>query len=242
MTADPPGAGALVVLPTYEERDNLPRVVPAVLAALPGAEVLVVDDRSPDGTGELAEAMAREDGRVHVLHRDGPRGLGPAYVAGFRWALARPYRLVFQMDADLSHRPADLPALRAAADTYDLVLGSRYVRGGGVEGWPLHRRLLSRWGSFYARSVLGLGFRDLTGGFKCFRREVLAAIDLGSIRSRGYAFQVETTWRAWRAGFLVGEVPIVFPDRTAGRSKMSLAIAGEAARGVWAMRREGRPR
>lgn len=230
------GTGALVVLPTYDERDNLPRIVPAILAELPGAHVLVVDDQSPDGTGALADALAAEDGRVHVLHRTGPRGLGRAYLAGFRWALARDYDFVFEMDADFSHQPRYLPVFLDRARDADLVLGSRYVRGGGVEGWAWYRRWLSRGGNRYARSVLGLPYSDLTGGYKCFRRKVLESIDLDAVRTVGYGFQIELTWRAARAGFRIVEIPIVFPDRMAGESKMDLRICGEALVGVWRMR------
>lgn len=231
------GAGALVVLPTYNEALNLPLIVPAVLAVLPAAHVLVVDDLSPDGTGALADALALADPRVHVLHRAGPRGLGPAYLAGFRWALERPYTHIFEMDADGSHPPRYLPAMLAAAREHDLVLGCRYMRGGGIEGWGPHRLALSRGGNLYARGVLGLPYRDLTGGFKCFRREVLEAIDLEAVRSQGYGFQIELTWRAWQRGFRIGEVPIIFPDRERGESKMSLNIAWEALVGVWRLRR-----
>lgn len=231
------GAGALVVLPTYNEALNLPLIVPAVLAVLPAAHVLVVDDLSPDGTGALADALALADPRVHVLHRAGPRGLGPAYLAGFRWALERPYTHIFEMDADGSHPPRYLPAMLAAAREHDLVLGCRYMPGGGIEGWGPHRLALSRGGNLYARGVLGLPYRDLTGGFKCFRREVLEAIDLEAVRSQGYGFQIELTWRAWQRGFRIGEVPIIFPDRERGESKMSLNIAWEALVGVWRLRR-----
>jgi dolichol-phosphate mannosyltransferase len=188
-------------------------------------------------TGALADALALADPRVHVLHRAGPRGLGPAYLAGFRWALERPYTHIFEMDADGSHPPRYLPAMLAAAREHDLVLGCRYMRGGGIEGWGPHRLALSRGGNLYARGVLGLPYRDLTGGFKCFRREVLEAIDLEAVRSQGYGFQIELTWRAWQRGFRIGEVPIVFPDRERGESKMSLNIAWEALVGVWRLRR-----
>lgn len=223
---------AVVVLPTYEERENLPAVVGAVLA-LPGEfAVLVVDDASPDGTGALADGLAREHpGRVEVLHRPGKEGLGRAYAAGFARALAGGAELVFQMDADLSHDPAALPALRAPleAGRADLVLGSRYVPGGGTAGWGTGRRLLSRFGSLYARLLLRLPVRDLTGGFKGWRAATLRAADPGSVAARGYAFQVEATLRAVRAGARVLEVPILFTERKGGRSKMSLAVALEAA-------------
>jgi dolichol-phosphate mannosyltransferase len=235
------GAGALVVVPTLNEIDNLPRLLPAIFAALPGAHVLVVDDHSPDGTGALADALARAEPRLFVLHRQGPPGLGPAYLAGFAWALDRDYQHIFEMDADLSHPPDLLPALLHAAERYDLVLGCRYMPGGGVSGWGLHRRLLSRLGNTYARLVLGLPLRDLTGGYKCFRRSVLAALPLDRVQTRGYAFQIELTALAWRRGFLVGELPFCFPDRAHGQSKMSLRIAGEAAVGLWKMRSDVLP-
>jgi dolichol-phosphate mannosyltransferase len=231
---------AVICLPTYDERENLPVVLSAIHREVPDVDVLVVDDASPDGTGALADALAARDGRIHVLHRAGKEGLGRAYLAGFAWALARGYRLVLEMDADLSHDPRHLPALLGAAARADLVLGSRWVPGGGTVGWGLGRTLLSRGGSLYARTVLGLPVRDLTGGFKCFRREVLEAIDLGSVESTGYAFQIELTCRAIRRGFRVVEVPIVFADRRAGVSKMSGRIVTEALARVWALRRAGR--
>lgn len=239
------GAGALVLLPTYDEVENLPVVVPAIRAALPEARILVIDDASPDGTGALADRMAAADPRLDVLHRAGLRGLGPSYLDGFRWALAHTDAVaIFEMDADLSHPPRYLPGFLAALADWDLVLGCRYMPGGGVEGWGLHRRLLSRGGSLYARAVLGLPFRDLTGGFKCFHRSVLQRLadsgDLQAVRARGYGFQVELTWRVWQQGLRIGELPIVFPDRVRGQSKMSAAILHEAAWAVWRMRLEGR--
>ena len=224
----------LIVLPTYEERDNLPRVVEqieAVLTELPFAgDVLVVDDSSPDGTGELADELAAGRPWMHVLHRPRKEGLGPAYVAGFGWALERDYSHILEMDCDLSHPPAALPAMLEASRHADLVLGSRYVAGGGVEGWPASRRVISRGGCLYARTVLGVGLHDLTGGFKCFRRWVLESLDLSDVHAGGYAFQIELTYRAMRIGARVVEVPIVFTDRSLGRSKMSRDIVVEA---VW---------
>ena len=228
------GKRACVVLPTYDERENLPEIVPAILAASAMLDVLVVDDNSPDGTGAIADELARNDPRVHVLHRPRKEGLGPAYLAGFARALAGGYGRILEMDADFSHDPARLPALLGT--DADLVLGSRYVPGGSTVNWGLGRRLLSRGGSLYARAILGVPVRDLTGGFKCFRRKVLQGIDLGSVRSTGYAFQIELTYRAIRRGFSVVEVPITFVDRRVGQSKMSGAIVGEALWKVWKLR------
>ncbi|HEX8158691.1 MAG TPA: polyprenol monophosphomannose synthase [Solirubrobacteraceae bacterium] len=225
---------AWLILPTYDEAENIEAMVAAALEVLaraaPGAHrILVVDDGSPDGTGAIADRLAAENGCVEVLHRPLREGLGPAYLAGFDHALRDGAAFVIEMDCDFSHDPADLARLLAAAQAADLVLGSRYVAGGAVTEWGRLRRLISRGGSWYARVVLGVAVHDLTGGFKCFRREVLEAIDLPTVRSRGYAFQVELTHRAIREGFRVVELPIVFRDRERGRSKMSWRIAGEAA-------------
>jgi dolichol-phosphate mannosyltransferase len=220
-----------LILPTYEEATNVERLVAEARAKLPAsAEVLIVDDNSADGTGEIAARLAEQDEAVHVLHRPNKEGLGPAYIAGFRQALAGGAGLIVEMDSDFSHEPAYLPRLLEAAGRAHLVLGSRYVPGGGVTDWGPVRRAISRGGSAYAQRVLGVGVRDLTGGFKCFRREVLEAIDLDAVRSRGYAFQVEMTYRAIELGFDVVEVPIVFRDRQAGASKMSRSIVLEA---IW---------
>ena len=224
-----------LILPTYDEAENVAAIVATSRAVLEQAapgdhRILVVDDGSPDGTGDIADRLAAEHDDVEVLHRTKREGLGPAYLAGFAHALGNGAQLVIEMDSDFSHDPADIARLLAASEEADLVLGSRYVAGGAVTDWGHVRRLVSRGGSWYARAVLGLGVRDLTGGFKCFRREVLEAIDLPSVRSRGYAFQVELTHRAIRAGFEVVELPIVFRDRELGRSKMSWRIASEA---VW---------
>ncbi len=230
-------APAWLVIPTYNEAENLEAIVAAVQGQLgPGGRILIVDDSSPDGTGEIADRLAAELPMVSVLHRPGKQGLGPAYIAGFREALAGGAGLIAQMDADFSHDPAELPRLLAATRDADLVLGSRYVAGGGVEQWGPVRRLVSRGGCAYARAVLGVNVHDLTGGFKVFRRRVLEAIDLSSISAFGYAFQVETTYRALRAGFRVVELPIVFRDRRVGESKMSKRIMLEAAWRVPAMR------
>lgn len=230
-----------VVLPTYNEADNLEPLIDALLQAAPEVDgVLVVDDASPDGTGEIADRLAASDGRIEVLHRASKDGLGPAYVAGFERVLAEGAELVVQMDADFSHDPADVPRLIAAMADADLALGSRYVAGGKVGEWGRLRRAISRGGSAYARLWLGVDVHDLTGGFKCFRREVLEAIRPGSVGALGYAFQVETTYRAVVAGFRVVEVPIVFTDRRVGESKMSRAIIVEAALRVPIMRLRGR--
>jgi dolichol-phosphate mannosyltransferase len=226
---------AVVCLPTYNERENLERMIEA-LAPL-GVRVLVIDDNSPDGTGELADRLAAEREWLSVLHRERKEGLGPAYLAGFREALASDAEYVLEMDCDFSHDPADVPRLIAACDAgADLALGSRYVAGGGTENWGLARRVVSAGGSLYARTLLGLPVRDLTGGFKCFRRDVLEAIDLTAVEAKGYAFQIELTYRAIRAGFRVVEVPILFRDRTEGQSKMSRRIFLEAVKRVPALR------
>jgi dolichol-phosphate mannosyltransferase len=233
-----PGADrAWAILPTYNEAENLERIVGAVLEQLPpSATVLVVDDNSPDGTGEIADGLAHSNESVRVLHRARKEGLGPAYLAGFHVALDAGAQRIIEMDADFSHDPAYLPRLIGAAENADLVIGSRYVPGGGVTEWGPMRRFISRGGSAYARMALGLPIRDLTGGFKCFRREVLEAINLDTIEARGYAFQVETTYRAIKAGFRVVEIPIVFRDRRDGTSKMRGAIVAEAIWRVPAMR------
>jgi dolichol-phosphate mannosyltransferase len=225
----------VVCLPTYEERDNIEPMVHALdetfrASGLDDAHVLVIDDNSPDGTGAIADGLAAKHPWVQVLHRPRKQGLGPAYVAGFHRALADGADLVVEMDCDFSHDPADVPRLVASMQHADLVLGSRYVPGGRIENWGPGRRAVSRLGSWYARIVLGLPFRDLTGGFKCFRRVVLEGIDLDTISARGYAFQIETTYRATQAGFRVAEIPIAFVDREVGGSKMTKAIVAEA---VW---------
>jgi dolichol-phosphate mannosyltransferase len=222
---------ALVCLPTYNERENLEPMLRALREVLgPDDRVLVIDDASPDGTGELADRLAGELGFVDVLHRERKEGLGPAYVAGFRRALAGDAEYVLELDCDFSHDPQDVPGLLAAAAEADVVLGSRYVPGGAIENWGPLRRAISAGGSLYARLVLGVPVRDLTGGFKCFHRRVLEAIDLDAIESKGYAFQIETTYRALRRGFRVIEIPIRFVDRDVGSSKMSRAIVLEA---IW---------
>jgi dolichol-phosphate mannosyltransferase len=230
-----------LILPTYNEAGNIERFVAAARDKLPAAaRILIVDDGSPDGTGQLADRLAAQHDEVEVLHRPRKEGLGPAYIAGFRRALAGGADLILEMDSDFSHQPAYLPRLLEAAETADLVIGSRYVPGGGVSDWGALRRAISRGGSAYARVVLGVDVRDLTGGFKCFRREVLEAIDLDAVQARGYAFQVELTYRAIQKGFRVVEVPIVFRDRQLGDSKMDRSIVAEAIWRVPLLRVKGR--
>jgi dolichol-phosphate mannosyltransferase len=228
---------ALIVVPTYNERDNVEEVVARFLAAAPEAELLFVDDNSPDGTGELLDQLAAADPRVHVMHRAGKLGLGTAYLDGFRWGLARGFDYLLEMDADFSHDPQYLPELlRLAREGADVVIGSRYVEGGGTENWGVGRKLISRGGSLYARTVLGVKVRDVTAGFICWRRRALEAIDLDAIRSNGYSFQIEMKYRAIRAGLTVVETPIIFVDRRVGKSKMSRAIFLEALGMVWKLR------
>ena len=229
-------ADCTVVIPTFNERENIGALIPQVLA-WPRMRVLVVDDSSPDGTGELVRQLAAGEPRISVLSRPGKQGLGRAYLAGFRRALAEGAEFIFEMDADFSHDPSYLPAMLAAAEQrYDLVLGSRYVRGGGTVNWGLLRQLISRGGNIYARAILGLPVMDATGGFRCYRRRVLEAIDLDAIHSNGYSFQIELVYRTMRAGFTIGEVPIIFPDRRVGQSKMSRRIVLEALLTVWRLR------
>jgi dolichol-phosphate mannosyltransferase len=231
------GGRGLVVIPTYNESQNVRKIVDAALSQDPGLDVLIVDDNSPDGTGRIADEMAAENPRVHVIHRTGKLGLGTAYVAGFKWALERPYEFVFEMDADFSHDPGHLPAFLGAARDADLVLGSRYLNGKvTVVNWPIARLMLSYAANVYATTITGLPLFDSTGGFKCFRRRVLEAIDLNAVRSNGYAFQIEMSFRAWKKGFRIAEIPIVFTDRTEGESKMSKRIVREAVWMVWRLR------
>ena len=240
-----PGDGAaprtLLIVPTYNERDNVERVADEFLAALPGSDLLFVDDNSPDGTGEVIDRIASGDPRVHVLHRSGKLGLGTAYLEGFRWALARDYQFIVEMDADFSHDPRYLPRMiELAGAGADVVVGSRYVTGGGTINWGLGRQLISRAGGRYARTVLGVDLRDLTSGYVLYRREALERIDLGVVQSNGYSFQIEMKYRAHRAGLRLAELPIVFEDRRVGQSKMSRAIVLEALLVVWKLRL-GRP-
>lgn len=227
----------LVVTPTYNERENLETFVTQLLAVAPEAHVLVVDDASPDGTGALADGLAAADPRLHVMHRPGKMGLGSAYLQGFAWALERDYDVVFEMDTDLSHDPKYVPEfVRAIEAGADIVIGSRNIPGGGVEGWGLGRHVMSKGGSVYSRTILGIAVKDLTSGYKAFTRKALQAIDLASVESNGYSFQIELTYRALRRGLSVAEVPIVFVDRRAGRSKMSRRIFAEAVGMVWKLR------
>lgn len=226
--ADERLGAVLVVIPTYDERENLEPIVARVHASVPDAHVLVVDDNSPDGTGALADALAEADERVHVLHRTAKNGLGAAYTAGFDWALTREYGVIVEMDADGSHAPEDLPRLLDALRTADLVLGSRYVPGGRVVNWPRHREWLSRGGNLYSRLALGVRIHDITGGYRAFRRRVLEKLALDEVASQGYCFQVDLAWRTAQAGFRVVEVPITFTERRLGQSKMSGSIVREA--------------
>jgi dolichol-phosphate mannosyltransferase len=228
---------ALVCIPTYNEAENIEPITRAVLLTEPRVDLLVVDDNSPDGTGQIADRLAAQEPRIRVLHRAKKEGLGRAYLAAFRWALDAGYTYIIEMDADFSHDPRHLPTLLDAAEGgADLVLGSRYVTGGGTVNWGVGRQLISRGGSLYARSILGVGIRDLTGGFKCFHRRVLEGIELGQVQSTGYAFQIELTYRTLKKGFTVKEIPIIFEDRRVGHSKMSRKIFLEALTMVWRLR------
>jgi dolichol-phosphate mannosyltransferase len=236
----------LVIVPTYNEKENLPSIVERVIHHS-GVELLVVDDNSPDGTGKIADAMAAQNPRVHVLHRPEKRGIGPAYCAGFKWALERDYEFIFEMDGDISHNPDDIPAFLDAAKDADLVLGSRYKDGIRVINWPLRRLMLSMGAGKYVRTVLGMPISDPTGGYKCFRRRALESLDLDRVRSDGYSFQIEMTHKLWRQGMRIAEVPIIFRDRFQGSSKMSKEIVYEAFWMVWrlwfqnGLRRRPRP-
>lgn len=227
----------LIIVPTYNEKQNIARLVTAVLAQDPSIDMLIVDDGSPDGTGPLVDSIVAENPRVHAIHRAGKLGLGTAYVAGFRWALEREYQFIFEMDADFSHSPEAIPEFLRAIQNADLVIGSRYQNGQvNVVNWPMSRLFLSYSANIYARKITGLPIFDATGGFKCFRRRVLESIDLSDIRSNGYAFQIEMTFRTWKKGFRIVEIPIVFVDRLEGSSKMSKHIVREAVWMVWRLR------
>jgi dolichol-phosphate mannosyltransferase len=238
VTVAPGGAGrALVIVPTYNEQENLPRLIPMILEQDSRIDVLVIDDASPDGTGAVADAIAAAEPRAHVVHRAGKLGLGTAYLHGFRWGIERRYDYLLEMDADFSHDPSHLPQFLSTIREYDLVLGSRYLNGRvTVINWPIGRLILSYFANVYARIVTGLPVADATGGFKCFRREVLEAINLSQVQSEGYAFQIEMSFRAWRHGSRIGEIPIIFVDRTLGESKMSKRIVREAVWRVWQLR------
>ena len=230
------GLKTLIIIPTYNEAENISKLLDAVHSQVPDADILVVDDNSPDGTAVVVEGRIKKDTRLSIMKRAGKLGLGTAYIAGFKQAMGKGYDVVFEMDADFSHNPAYLPKFLEAIKEADLVLGSRYVEGGGVENWPLLRRLISLGGSWYGRFILGVPYRDLTGGFKCFRRKTLEAIDLDSIHSEGYSFQIELTYRVHKKGLRIREIPIVFADRLGGKSKMSWKIFLEAIFRVWQMR------
>jgi dolichol-phosphate mannosyltransferase len=231
-----PTQRALIIFPTYNERENIEKIVHAVLPLDPRIHVLVVDDSSPDGTGEIADRLAASESKVNVMHRKKKAGLGRAYLAGFRWAIEREYDYIFEMDADFSHGPEYIKDFLREIREYDLVLGSRYICGVNVINWPMSRLLLSYFANVYTRIVTGMPLRDATGGFKCFRRKVLEAIDLEAVQSSGYSFQIEMSMRAWKKGFRIKEIPITFVDRTAGESKMSKKIMREAIWMVWLLR------
>ncbi len=229
-------AKTLVVTPTYNEADNIEKFVKEVLRQAPEIEVLVVDDNSPDGTGDIVDKLKKDDSRIHVIHRSGKMGLGTAYVEGFKYAIDKKYDSVFEMDADLSHDPAEIPAFLKKIETYDLVLGSRYTNGVRVINWPIRRLILSYGANVYTRIITGMPVKDATGGFKCFRRNVLEAIDLDKIHSNGYAFQIEMNFKSWCKGFKLCEHPIIFMDRRSGTSKMSKKIVYEAVFMVWKLK------
>lgn len=226
----------LVVVPTYNEAENVPRLIPAIVGQAPNVEVLIVDDNSPDGTGAMVREMMKTDPRVHLLERSGKMGLGTAYVAGFKYALQHGYEYIIEMDADFSHSPKEIPNFLKKIEEADLVLGSRYVGGVRILNWPIQRLMLSYSANVYTRMITGLPLSDATGGFKCFRRKVLESIDLDRIKSNGYAFQIEMSYKAWKKGFRLAEVPIVFLDRRSGVSKMSRKIIYEAAFMLWKLR------
>lgn len=224
---------ALVIIPTYDEKENVEAISTAILTVVPDINILFVDANSPDGTGQILDALAARDPRIIVRHQPGKSGLGRAYIEGFQWALERPYEFIFEMDADFSHNPAEIPNFLKAAEQADLVLGSRYINGIRITNWPLSRLLLSMGGALYVRLITGLPILDPTGGFKCFRRRVLESIDLTRVKSNGYSFQIEMTHSAWTLGFRIVEIPITFEDRRSGYSKMSKKIFREALRMVW---------
>ena len=226
----------LIIMPTFNEKENLELIISAVHGVLPDVHLLVIDDGSPDGTGEIADEIAAKDERIHVLHREGKLGLGTAYITGFKWALERDYEAIWEMDADFSHNPKYLPVMLEALENADMVVGSRYVKGGGTENWGISRKLISRGGGIYARTVLGMGVRDLTAGFVLYRRSTLQAIDIDAVGATGYGFQIELKYRVHLSGGNIREIPIVFPDRVRGESKMSGGIMLEALLLVWKLR------
>lgn len=223
----------VICIPTYNEAQNIQAIVPAIFEVVPLVHILVIDDNSPDGTGQIVDEMASKDERIHVLHRTEKAGLGPAYLAGFAWALEHDYECVLEMDADFSHQPRYLPALIDGLESHDVVVGSRYVAGGGTQNWGLARRVISRGGGLYARTILGMPVQDLTAGFVAWRADVLRRLDLSRVGASGYVFQIEMKYRAYQAGCKILEVPITFPDREVGVSKMTPAIAAEAVLRVW---------
>lgn len=226
----------LIIIPTYNELENLPRLLPIVLSKDDGIDVLIVDDNSPDGTAAFVEYQMTNNNRIHLIKRQSKQGLGTAYIAGFKFALKNGYDFVFEMDADFSHDPKEIPRFLDEIKNSDVVLGSRYINGVNVINWPMRRLLLSSFANFYTRFIIGMPVHDATGGFKCFRREVLEAIDLDKVKSNGYAFQIEMTFKAWKKGFKVKEIPIIFVDRVKGKSKMSKKIVREAVTMVWKLR------
>ncbi len=227
---------SLIIIPTYDEIDNISRLIPDLLERYENLDVLVVDDNSPDGSGDYVEGLSKQNPRIKIIRREGKKGLGTAYIAGFKYAIAHDYDYIFEMDADYSHDPKEIKNFLEAAKQYDLVLGSRYVKGVNVINWPMRRLLLSYFANKYTRFITGMPIQDATGGFKCFRRNVLESISLDQIVSNGYAFQIEMTFKAWKKGFKVGEIPIVFVDRMKGTSKMSKKIVREAIFMVWKLR------
>ncbi len=226
----------LIIIPTYNELQNIGRLIPEVLSKNENINILIVDDNSPDGTGNYIEELSRSNNRIKLIRRERKMGLGTAYLTGFKYAIENKYDFIFEMDADFSHDPKEIPNFLASTNKYDLVLGSRYIRGVNVINWPMQRLLLSYFANMYTRIITGLPIKDATGGFKCFKREVLEAIDLNNVKSNGYAFQIEMSFKAWKKGFKVGEIPIIFMDREMGTSKMSKKIVREAITMVWKLR------
>jgi len=226
----------LIIIPTYNELDNLPKLLPEVLSKHENINVLIVDDNSPDGTAAFIEGEMKKNDRIHLIKRESKQGLGTAYIAGFKYSLQKDFELIFEMDADFSHDPNELPKFLSEAKNYDLVIGSRYITGVNVVNWPMRRLLLSWFANLYTRIITGMPIHDATGGFKCFRRKVLESIDLNQVRSNGYAFQIEMNFKAWKKGFRLKEIPIIFIDRVKGKSKMSKKIVREAVTMVWKLR------